>query len=170
MTLNLEKELAELRQMTVAELRERYEDVWGEPARSRHKVHLVKRIAWKLQANAEGFTGHPEHVLQRARELADLSHLRVTPPKGFLEGNAPAVSARTIQRTLPTRDQRLPMSGTVLIREYKGQTLRVTVLESGFEYDGAVYRSLSAVAREITSSHINGYMFFRLGKKGERKA
>ena len=41
-------------------------------------------------------------------------------------------------------DPRLPMPGTVLTRKYKGQTVRVTVLKDGFEYEGETYASLSA--------------------------
>ena len=52
-------------------------------------------------------------------------------------------------------------------REYKGRTIRVVVLgeDEGFEYDGDRYRTLSAIAKEVTGSHINGFRFFRLGSK-----
>lgn len=43
-----------LAMLTVAELRHRYAEVFGEPTRSNHKQHLIKRIAWRLQADAEG--------------------------------------------------------------------------------------------------------------------
>jgi hypothetical protein len=52
MKLNLAKELAALEQMTVGQLQQRYADVFGEPVRSRHKQYLIRRIAWRLQANA----------------------------------------------------------------------------------------------------------------------
>ena len=64
-------------------------------------------------------------------------------------------------------DDRLPPPGTLLTREYKGRTYQVRVLADGFDYDGQVYRSLSAVAKAITGSHCNGYLFFRLGVKGD---
>ena len=57
---------------------------------------------------------------------------------------------------------RLPPPGTVLVRPYKGQTLQVHVLNKGFAYEGETYRSLSAVAKAITGSHCNGYLFFKL--------
>ena len=44
--------------------------------------------------------------------------------------------------------------------------LRVEVLEQGFEYEGEVYASLSAVAKAITGSHCNDFMFFNLLRKG----
>ena len=53
------------------------------------------------------------------------------------------------------------MPGAVITREYRGCTIAVTVLDEGFEYEGAVYRSLTAVAKAITGTHWNGYHFFR---------
>ena len=44
--------------------------------------------------------------------------------------------------------------------------MQVKVLPNGFEYEGQVYRSLSAVAKAITGSHCNGFLFFRIGGKG----
>jgi hypothetical protein len=52
------------------------------------------------------------------------------------------------------------MPGTLLTREYKGQTIQVMVLDNGFEYEGQVYRSLSRIAKLVTGSHWNGYGFF----------
>ena len=54
MNLNVEKELAALRRMTVGELRSRYAEVFGEPTNARHKDWLVKRIIWRMQAIGRG--------------------------------------------------------------------------------------------------------------------
>jgi len=53
------------------------------------------------------------------------------------------------------------------VREYKGRTIRVVVLSDGqgFEWNGDRYRTLSAIAKKVTGSHINGFRFFRLGGK-----
>jgi len=59
-------------------------------------------------------------------------------------------------------DERLPMPGAMLARKFKGRTYQVTVLPVGFEMDGQVYKSLTAVAYAITGSHWNGYLFFGL--------
>ena len=48
-----------------------------------------------------------------------------------------------------------------MTRPYKGQQLLVQVLTDGFAYAGRVYPSLSAVAKAITGSHTNRYLFFR---------
>ena len=65
---------------------------------------------------------------------------------------------------MPASDTRLPVPGTVLTRPYKGRQIRVQVLANGFEFEGEVFRSLSAVAKKITGGHCNGYLFFGLGK------
>ena len=60
------------------------------------------------------------------------------------------------------RDPRLPLPGTILVRGYRGRTRQVKVLEQGFEYDGQSYGSLTAVTKQITGQHWNGYHFFGL--------
>jgi len=160
MSLDLAKELAALESMSVGQLHERYADVFGEPARSRHRQYLIRRIAWRLQANAEG--GLSERALRRAAELADEADVRVTPPKrATTASERPAPGTDAIRVAVAT-DPRLPPPGAAIVREYKGRTLSVTVLPDGFEYEGQRYRSLSAVAKAITGSHMNGFRFFRL--------
>jgi len=164
MDMNVGKEVARLRRMTVAELRERYAEVTGEETRSRHKDYLLRRIAWRLQANAEGDLS--ERARRRAMELAADSDVRLTAPRN----KAAPVAAQTKVATLHiSQDDRLPMPGAVLTRQYKGRTIEVRVLPDGFEYEGEVYKSLSAVARAVTGTHWNGYHFFQLGKHEKRK-
>lgn len=151
-------EVARLEGMSVNQLAKRFEEVLGEECRSRHKRYLMRRIAWRLQANAEG--GLSERARQRAEELADDAEIRVTPPRpkqAKAEGTPPA----TIQIG-SGRDRRLPPPGSWVERPYKGQMIRVLVTADGFEYEGQRYRSLSAIAKAISGSHINGYTFFRL--------
>jgi hypothetical protein len=61
-----------------------------------------------------------------------------------------------------SRDPRLPPVGTVLTRRFRRNTHRVTVVEKGFEYRGRHYRGLSTVAKKITRTTYNGYVFFGL--------
>lgn len=63
-------------------------------------------------------------------------------------------------KTAVGRDVRLPMPGSFIIKTYKGNRIEVKVLESGFEYQGAMYKNLSAVAKAVTGDHWNGFMFF----------
>jgi hypothetical protein len=85
------------------------------------------------------------------------------PPKAKASSGRAKVSTISI-----SQDDRLPLPGTILTREYKGQTVEAKVLPHGFEYAGEVYRSLSAVAKAITGTHWNGYHFFKLGRKGAK--
>jgi hypothetical protein len=68
MALNIGKEIAALKRMTVPELRRKYAHVFGEDTTSRHKEYLIRRIVWRLQVNHEG--GLSELARQRARDLA----------------------------------------------------------------------------------------------------
>jgi len=65
------------------------------------------------------------------------------------------------------RTDQHPISGTRLIREYQGVEHCATVLDNGFEYQGRPYKSLSAIARAITGTRWNGWVFFGLRKSGE---
>jgi hypothetical protein len=51
----------------------------------------------------------------------------------------------------------------MLHRDYKGRQIRVLIVNNGFEYEGQLYKSLTAVANAITGSHIKGFQLFRLG-------
>ena len=79
MTPKVAKQVDALRDMTVAELREQYAEVFGEASHSRHKDFLRKRITWRLQANEEG--GLSERALSRAEKLAKDSDLRLIAPR-----------------------------------------------------------------------------------------
>lgn len=158
MSVNVGREVAELRRMTAKQLRQKYAEAFGEETISHNKVWMIKRIVWRLQARAEG--GLSDRARQRAAELADDADLRFRPPPMKPAGDGPVLE-------VPFRaDHRLPPPGTVLLRKYKGGVLQVRVRPDGFEYDGKVFASLSAVAKSITGSHCNGFAFFRIHNKG----
>ena len=164
MQVSVMRQIAELDGMTVGQLRAKYAEVFGEPAFSHNKSFLRKRVCWRLQAQAEG--GLPERARQRAMELANDADIRLNPPK------APGGLLRhqTIVGTVSApQDSRLPMAGSVITRQYKGKTVAVLVREDGFEYEGALFNSLTAIATHITGSHWNGYGFFGLGVKQTQK-
>jgi Protein of unknown function (DUF2924) len=54
--------------------------------------------------------------------------------------------------------------GTRLYRRWRGETHEVVVTDSGFEYRGAAYQSLSEIARKITGTRWSGPAFFGLKK------
>lgn len=155
-------QVAVLKRMTVTELRSRYLEVFGEQTRSGNKDFLWKRIAWRIQALAEGDL--TERARRRAEELANDADLRIRRPP-----DRPEPPGESTTRPAPitfSDDAGLPMPGTILTRQYKGQTIRVMVLNDGFEYLGEVYRSLSAIAEVVTGSHWSGNLFF--GVKGRK--
>jgi hypothetical protein len=160
--MNVGREVAALNRMGVQELRGRYAEVFGETTRTGNKAWLIKRIAWRMQALAEGDIS--ERARQRAMELANDADIRLSAPK--VRPVTVEASARTMTTALQIKDDdRLPPPGAILQRRYKGQVLQVRVLEDGFEYGGELYKSLSAVAKAITGSHCNGYLFFGLSKE-----
>jgi hypothetical protein len=130
--------------------------VFGEPSRTGNKDFLRKRLAWRIQSLAEGTLS--ERARRRAMEIARDADIRMTVPK------APKMSAAAITELKPitTDRQRLPIPGTILTRQYHGKLVQVTVLPKGFDYEGQVYRSLSAVAQAVTGAHWSGHLFFGL--------
>lgn len=164
MPIDVAKELAALRRLTPKELRARYAEVFGEPTTTGNRTWLVRRIAWRLQALAEGDLS--ERARTRAAELARDADLRVIPPRSHTE-EAAAGPVRTGTVPAAAGDPRLPPPGSVLTRRYKGADVQVKVLAAGFEYDGRTFASLSAVAAAVTGSHLNGFRFFKLDTGGE---
>src|SRR3972149_5625810 len=120
MPIDVETAVKTLIRMTVTQLRERYAEVFGEATRSFNKQHLVKRIAWRLQAIHEGDLS--ERARRRARELANDADLRIRPPAAPPDAGGNGGTATSPFCVQP--DDRLPMAGTLLKREYKGRTIQ----------------------------------------------
>ena len=150
--------------LTVAQLRDRYLATFGEPTASRHKTWLVRRIAWRMQADDEG--GLSERALARAAELAKDAEIRLTAPRKAATkvlAELPRSKTVALQRM---RDAGLA-PGSMLRREWRGRPVVVAVLAEGFDYEGTLYRSLSAVATAITGTKWNGHVFFGLKRQGD---
>ena len=155
MELNIVNEVATLQRLSVGQLRQRFAELFGDTTKASNRTWLVKRIAWRMQALAEGDLS--ERARRRAAELARDADLRLNPPQSK---TTTTTTPEPIRMPTPV-DHRLPPPGTILTRPYKGQLLQVQVLTDGFAYAGRVYASLSAVAKTITGSHCNGFWFFR---------
>jgi hypothetical protein len=153
--------MEELPQLTIPVLKRRYRELFGEDSKSSNKQFLFRRIAWRLQANAEGNLS--ERALRRAAEIADDQDLRVRAPKQFLI--RPDSGAWTVDRTRPPKDGRLPGPGAILTRRVGDRQIVVKVLDEGFEYESRRYRSLSAIAREVTGTRWNGLLFFGVAER-----
>jgi hypothetical protein len=136
---SLAEDLDALRNLPLEALRERWRDLYGSPCPPHTSRHLLTRaVAYRIQEQAlGGLDAATRRRLERAREA--LAEGR--PPK------APGPKARP---------------GTRLLREWQGVVHEVIVLERGVEYRGRTWRSLSAVAREITGAHWSGPRFFGL--------
>ena len=148
-------DLAALQRLSVTQLQARHAELFGETTTARHKTWLIRRLAWRLQALAEGDLS--ERARHRAAELARDADLRLQPPKT----TTAAARQHDGQPPAGRGSARLPPPGTILARPYKGQLVQVQVLTDGFAYAGRVYPSLSAVAKAVTGTHTNGYLFFR---------
>ena len=162
MAINVAKEVSTLRHMTVSELRDRYNEVFGEDTNARNKQWLIKRIAWKVQANAEG------DISERARRLAHQIAMETD-----IRTSLPRVRRPAITETLetastmisPPPDTRVPLPGANIVKTYKGRSIQVRVRRDSFEFEGTNYKSLTAIARLVTGQkNINGFHFFGLRK------
>ena len=153
-------EIENLKKLKTRELRTRYRALFGEASASFHRAHLLRRIAWRLQAEAEGELS--ERARRRAAELANDADLRLRAPQSFWRELEDTAEHRR-------RDPRLPPAGTVLERTYRGQIVRVTVLANGFAYQDKEYASLSAIAQRATGTRWNGFHFFGLKQEWQHE-
>ncbi len=167
-SMPIAQRLADLERMTATQLRVRHAEVFGEKSRSGNRQWLFRRIAWRIQFDAEGSFAQraDDQARALAKQYAFDSDIRFRPPK-----TPPAVELAeptvTMHVSAP-RDGRLPPPGSVIVRKFKGGDHRVTVMPSGFDYDGGHYKSLSAVAHAITGSHWNGMLFFGLSSRAKQ--
>ena len=162
-------EIESLRRATLTALSEKYREVFREETGSRHREHLFRCIAWRLQALAEGDLS--ERARGRAREIAQDADLRKIAPRDFFTVNGERVETTRGDRNRREQDNRLPLPGTLLSRKWKGRTILVEVLAKGFRYENRHYSSLSAIAVAITGTRWNGLAFFGLTRPagGARK-
>ena len=140
------EELAALRALNVAELVERYVAVFGKAPRCKQPTWMFRKIAWEIQARR--FGGLSKRALERLDQL--MSEIDI--PLGGLRE-----SLRPKRGTL----------GTTVARVWKGREITATSVEGGWEHEGAVYRSLSAVAKRVTGAHWNGKLFFGLTRRAQ---
>lgn len=143
--------IAELQAMDVAALVVRYEELHGRPPRVKNRTWLWRRCAWKEQERR--FGGLSTTAKARLEELIAELDLPIGEQQ-VVRGPAPSPKSGDI-----------PV-GTTLVRDWHGRQVRTTRVEGGWEHEGAVHRSLSAVAKAVTGAHWNGRRFFGLTKRG----
>lgn len=144
------RQLAALEKMTAEELKEKWRDLYGgEPPRFK-KSFIQKRLAYRIQELFYG--GISTQAQQKLTEAAGNDPLCT-----FGKKNAAMMNTfRKTGRIAP---------GTRFVREWNDKRYEVIAREKGFEYKGKIYRSLSAIATEITGTRWNGRMFFGLKKR-----
>ena len=145
--LGISKEIEQLKQMSVAELLECYTELHGKSPRCKNRTWLWKRCAWRLQ---ERRYGGLSAVARRRLDalIAEIDHSPMETPRG---------ASRPFRR--PGKGKHLAV-GTILVRQWHEQDIQVVVREGGFEWDGQIYRSLTAVVRAVTDQHWNAKLFF----------
>ena len=65
---------------------------------------------------------------------------------------------------------RLPRAGGILTRTFQNKEIKVEVLDAGFKYDGKTWRSLSAIAKAVSGTSWNGFLFFGIQKRPAKPA
>lgn len=165
---DLNLELSRLRKLTVLALRQKHREVTGRMSKSSNRSFLIRKIAWEMQAQTHG--GLSDRARSRAREILSNTSIRLRAWKQEQYSQGISPDCAVWAAVTPTGDYRLPMPGQFLTKEYKGQRIVVTVLKEGFEYNQKVFDSLSAVARHITGTKWNGFLFFGLMKPDPLKS
>lgn len=140
------------------ELTARWQKAHGSspPKGIRHEL-LVRSAAWHLQArHFGGLSPATRRALKAA--MAEVEQAMVKPPSPSIGHCNLADSADILGHR--RRSQCSP--GARLLRDWNGKTHVVDVIEDGFVFQAKVYRSLTAIARQITGAHWSGPRFFGL--------
>lgn len=153
---NLLTKIMSLKDASLEELKKKYGELFeGKPAPSNNKTYLWKKIAYRLQElEYGGLSAEAQGKIQNLIQKYDPVNNKTMRPEDTTRDQPKKPNLR--------RDKRLPIPGTVITKEYKGIKLQIKILESGFEYNSKVYKTLTAIAKEVTGAHWNGYLFFNL--------
>jgi hypothetical protein len=135
--------LAALPQSDIRDLKAQWRSLFGAEPPPYNRRFLESRLAYRIQELAYG--GLKPETIARLEALCEQ-----------IDGGN--ITLRRI------RQEQRPIVGTRLLREYQGVEHVVTVTRDGYEYQGRPYQSLSAIARAITGTRWNGWMFFGLRK------
>lgn len=157
--VEVSREVIALEALTLPQLRGKHLELFGSESRTKNKAFLKKKLAWRIQERTEG--GLSAEARTRIAELAPAQLPARTEPKRQ-PAKAAATPAATPLSPKSSRDARLPVVGTVLQREYQGVIHEIEILPQGFRHRGQIHRSLSSIAKTITGTNWNGFLFFGL--------
>ncbi len=133
-------QLAALKTAPVAALKQKWRELFESEPPPYNRRFLESRLGYRVQELAYG--GLSPQIVARLGALAD------------------ELDGRSSKRRSSLQNR--PIAGTRLVREWRGVEHIVTVRQEDFEYQGRPYRSLSAIARQITNTRWNGLVFFGL--------
>jgi hypothetical protein len=133
--------VAAIKTMPTPDLKKMWRDLFGADAPPYNRRFLESRLAYRVQELAYG--GLKPETIKRLEAL----------------GNQLDGGNITLRRT---RTDHRPIAGTRLVRDWQGVEHVVTVRDDGYEYQGRPYKSLSSIARAITGTRWNGWVFFGL--------
>ena len=154
---NITDNIETLKSATLPTIQERYKELFNvAEAPCANKPYLIKKITYRLQEMAcGGLSDEAKAQIAELIEKYDPINNKALRPQ--------VVSAGKNVVSIPfMRDKRLPIPGTVIHKKYKGEDIHIKILDKGFEYKDKYYRSLTAIAFELTGAHWNGFAFFNL--------
>jgi hypothetical protein len=139
---DISSRIKQLPHLSTPDLRALWQQVFPNPPHPKLRRELIIPIlAYRIQEQAYG--GFSQETLSKLKGLA----------RG-LERNPSAVAAMGCIKP-----------GTRIIREWSGDTHEVTVVRDGYSYRGKHYKSLSAIARQITGTRWSGPVFFGIKRR-----
>ena len=138
--------LAALKTTSTLDLKSQWRDLFDREPPPFNRRYLESRLAYRIQELAYG--GLKPETVKRLEALGEQ-----------LDGGD--------RKKSRVRADQMPIVGTRLIREWQGVEHVVTVTTDGFDWQGRPYKSLSAIARAITGTRWNGWVFF--GLKNHRR-
>lgn len=151
--IDLETAREELERLPMQALRERFAVYYRHTPQTRNKAHFISKILWAIQRDAYGDIS--DNTRTKALTIANDRDVRERFPK-------PQPIHSNQSMSIAYKPDTGMTTGTILTRIYNGREIRVTVLDHGFESEGKWFKSLSAIAREVTGTQWNGKLFFKL--------
>ncbi len=139
--------LAALKAAKTPDLKQQWRELFDSEPPPCNRRYLESRLAYRIQELSLG--GLKPETIRRLERLGEQ-----------LDGGD--------RKKSRIRADAMPIAGTRLIREWRGVEHVVTVTADGFEWQGRPFRSLSAIARAITGTRWNGWVFFGLKNRRAR--
>ncbi|MEI4197376.1 DUF2924 domain-containing protein [Roseovarius sp. E0-M6] len=139
--------LAALKAATTPELKAQWHELFDSEPPPFNRRYLESRLAYRIQELEYG--GLKPETIRRLERLGE-----------ELDGGD--------RKKSRIRADLKPITGTRLLREWQGVEHVVTVTADGFEWQGRPYKSISAIARAITGTRWNGWVFFGLKSRRAR--